>query len=131
MIKPCDSLIYLYFNCSKCGERGDEMRLDECKDGGKHRCMFCGHTDDIEPISRITVVYNKNKKPTKEPEGRWQKHKHHRVAEQLLLDSGYAVHEARLALQRALVHHDPATPIELFKLAVLEHEEIINGTSTN
>jgi len=60
MIEPVDFLLYLYYECSDCGNIGDEMRLNEVQTWQKHVCKICGNIDELKPIPKVQFATNKS-----------------------------------------------------------------------
>lgn len=141
-IEPSDSLVYLYYNCSVCSEKGDEVRLKTAQQPhATHVCVFCGHVDQIRQIKKVRASFSTKSvvdtletiSPTKEElENTIVKVQRHRVAK-MLKGMGYTRSEANLAISAALkqismaefgVCCDWMTDDELFRSAVLEHDKV-------
>lgn len=136
-LKPSDSLVYLYYNCSECGERGDEVRLKTAQQPHvTHVCIFCGHVDQIKQIKKVRASFYcqdtiEEDAPTKsELESIIARVQRHRVKRQLKA-MGYSNIEANLAINSAIegmlefgVSRGWMTDDELFRSAVLAHDKV-------
>lgn len=57
-LEPVDALVYVYYKCTKCGEVGDSMRVNEVKKRtAEHECMFCGNVDRVKPVRKVKLEY--------------------------------------------------------------------------
>jgi len=116
-LRPENSLIYLYYKCSKCGEEGDTISIEQAKQKGTtHYCEYCGKVDHIEQIEEVVVrfVGQKKKRKRLNPDTEF--------VYGLLVEQGYLTAEATTAIEKARLHN-PKTKEELFRLAVLEHSK--------
>jgi len=59
MLLPSDSLIYLYYKCSKCQNTYDELRVSEALRGPTLTCWICGNKDKVKPIKQVKILYGK------------------------------------------------------------------------
>ena len=119
MLKPSDSLIYVYYECSNCQEKGDELRLSEVKHKAYHHCEFCGNVDMIQPIKDISFVYSNQVESKKEVS---VDNSLVKSAEKLLVGTGMNSGDAKKCVK--LAYRSDITLDELFKLAVLEHDKL-------
>lgn len=136
-LEPSDSLVYLYYDCSDCGERGDEVRLKMAQQShATHVCVFCGNVDQIKQIKKVKVSFCGNvdaiiKIPFDSFYDKVIPQPHVRLlVKNLLKNSGYTDSEAQLAIKRAIQFHaplkvstEPFGTDELFRKAVLEHDK--------
>jgi len=140
MIEPIDSLVYLYYKCSSCGEVGDSIRLAETQQrlGGvyNHVCPFCNHVDPVRPIRNMKIEYHKMFSDPNAGRGKTTSTKIvHTVddrrtydkTKKLLKKYGYSPTQIKDGLDSVLTsmpHSDEDLTAEaLFKLVVLELDE--------
>lgn len=133
MIEPVESLIYLYYRCTKCGEVGDEVRLIEARTPhARHVCMFCGHIDQIKRIEDVEFKY----KTPKVTQLSADKSKHgtnlgkYQKIFKSLVKLGYD-RERSEQVVTALMGDDEMSTQQLFKLAVLQLDNNDKQTPTN
>lgn len=123
MIKPVESLVYLYYKCSECGEVGDEMRLAEVSvPNPVHVCPFCNHADQIKPIKDIQILYNQETTTTSKEDFSAKNHAVVDSACSLLTPLGYKSRVVRPILER-LVSQGVVDVKDLFRRTVLELED--------
>lgn len=118
-LKPVDALVHLYYSCSRCGERGFGVSIEEARAGSLHYCPHCGKIDKIEPVRSVTVNFAGKKKS--QPRYRFDEGIIADVKKRMTF-SGYGKAEAKQAIEAVLQTHKPDTSEELFKLAVLKHD---------
>ena len=117
MITPVDSLVYLYYECSKCSMQGDSIRLKQAMRMNSHICPFCENIDDIKPIKGMTVIYDSKVKVESTKTTNDKPVEYDKVLN-LLKKHGYGVKESKETLNR--IYKGGVGVAELFKEAVLE-----------
>ncbi|RLI49037.1 hypothetical protein DRO61_05645 [Candidatus Bathyarchaeota archaeon] len=125
-IKPVDALVYVYYNCSKCGGRGDEMRIKEVmRAGAVHTCHFCGNVDEIEQVSRVSIHFDDGpKKTTQKSPTKFIGDNDKIFVKSMLQNIGHPVRLATQIIDRVVDEQNPETREQLFKLCVIELDEV-------
>lgn len=130
MLEPVESLVYLYYRCTKCGEVGDEVRLLEAKiPHCNHICMFCGHVDRIKQIEDITFNYKPEKVKEQIRQRSMPKTGKYQKVFKSLVRLGYDKKRCEEVVSTLTGKSDMSTQ-QLFKLAVLQLDND-KQTSTN
>ena len=110
--------MYVYYNCSKCGERGDEMRIREVmRSGSVHTCHFCGNVDEIEQVSRVSIHFDDGpKKATQKSPTKFIGDNDKIFVKSMLQNIGHPVRLATQIIDRVVDEQNPETREQLFKL---------------
>ncbi len=63
-LKPVDSLVYLYYQCSKCGTKSDDVCLADAQSPYfSLRCHHCGNCDEIEQVGQVKLGFVTTTRP--------------------------------------------------------------------
>ena len=126
-LKPVDSLVYLYYQCSKCGTKSDDVCLADAQSPYfSLRCHHCGNCDEIEQVGQVKLGFVTTTRPwvREEIERTEKKSDTAKQVRKLLIESGYGVRESDAAIEAAMKRCGKLTTVDkLFKRAVQEHEQ--------
>lgn len=109
-IKPSKLLIYVYYDCSKCGNRYEELRLSELKYTKTLVCDCCDNRDSIEPPDFLGAAPQKEKVKA---------YKNDKVKSKLVF-LGYGSKEVEKTISNILEKNPNTSDDTLFKLVVTE-----------